>query len=556
MSNIQSGIVQIISSYVKLDIIKPFKTLNSGEATGTGFFIDKNHILTCAHVIVNAVQLHITIPQEGKTKYPVKLKSICFDRDMAILYIEDLPIITDEMICILNDSIPEQGMSVRVIGYPHGSNSPLSTAGIISGRSGRYIQTDASLNPGNSGGPLILPLDKNNKINVIGINTAIYSRELSDGIGYATPITDFIKIKKKMLNTTNINKIELINEPQLYCEFNNVSNDMIEFFKQKSKFKIDNVNMKAQKQQVITKMLEQHPKILKNILLKKMEKINIQDVEQQKNNESLNGYYLKKILEISPFYNILKPGDILCEFDNHKLDNNGEILLNNEKIDIFDIMTKYDFEDKIKIKYYSNGKVNSSTITLKETNKIKIKQIYTQIDEIEYEIFGGMIIMNLILNHKNSGYLKSISNENKINLLNLTNEDSPTILNDYLIITNILEGSMINSLDVFDNGEILTHINDVEIKNIEEFREQILKLNLKNKFVTFKTYTDKFVVVNLKKIIDEERFLSSKHNYKISKLYDKFFDKIGDTSTSILFDIMNKPEIKNCIKQFIDKKNI
>lgn len=158
------------------------------SSLGSGVIIDKSGIIvTNNHVIADADEIRVALSDGREFISKVLLKDERFD--VAILKIEgneDFP-----TLAIGNSDALEVGDLVLAIGNPFGVGQTV-TSGIISALArnqigvsdfGFFIQTDAAINPGNSGGALI---DMNG--NLIGINTAIYSRSGgSNGIGFAIP---------------------------------------------------------------------------------------------------------------------------------------------------------------------------------------------------------------------------------------------------------------------------------------------------------------------------------------------------------------------------------
>ncbi len=158
-----------------------------GQGVGTGFIVDaKGTIVTNFHVVNKADS--ITVTMSDGTKMPAKLMGGDEKTDLAVLKVESdkaLPFVT------FGDATKVRvGQPVMAVGNPFGLGGTVTT-GIVSAR-GRdiqsgpfddYIQTDAAINRGNSGGPLF---DMEGK--VIGINTAIYSPTGgSVGLGFAIP---------------------------------------------------------------------------------------------------------------------------------------------------------------------------------------------------------------------------------------------------------------------------------------------------------------------------------------------------------------------------------
>src|SRR5271163_1739596 len=154
---------------------------------GSGVIVSPDgYILTNNHVVGNAEEIHVTL--YDKREFTAKVIGKDAKTDLGLIKIdakEPLPVAP------LGDSnTADVGDWVIAIGNPFNVGMTV-TAGIVSAK-GRilggdyddFIQTDASINPGNSGGPLI-----NTRGEVIGINTAIYSRTgANNGIGFAIPI--------------------------------------------------------------------------------------------------------------------------------------------------------------------------------------------------------------------------------------------------------------------------------------------------------------------------------------------------------------------------------
>ena len=152
---------------------------------GSGFIIDKaGYVVTNNHVIEDADQISVLLEDDTVLEAPLSGRDEKVD--IALLKVEakkDLPTVAWG-----NSNIARVGDWVLAIGNPFGLSGTVTT-GIISARSrdikaGQYddfIQTDASINRGNSGGPLF-----NMEGQVIGVNTAIFSPSGgSVGIGFA-----------------------------------------------------------------------------------------------------------------------------------------------------------------------------------------------------------------------------------------------------------------------------------------------------------------------------------------------------------------------------------
>jgi len=162
------------------------------EGAGSGFVIDaRGYILTNYHVVAGAQTIEVILGDQSR--YPAKFIGADQRNDVALVKID--PKGKQLKVLPLGDSATLQvGQKVLAIGDPFGFQSTLTT-GVVSalGRTvqtsqttfiDEAIQTDASINRGNSGGPLI-----NTHGEVIGINSAIYTPSgTTAGIGFAIPI--------------------------------------------------------------------------------------------------------------------------------------------------------------------------------------------------------------------------------------------------------------------------------------------------------------------------------------------------------------------------------
>ncbi|MGH9736320.1 MAG: S1C family serine protease [Candidatus Acidiferrales bacterium] len=173
------------------------------EGAGSGFLIDNDgHILTNYHVVQGTQTIQVTFGD--RSTYKARLIGADTANDIALIQIDTKG--PKRVPLPLGDSRKLQvGQRVLAIGNPFGFQSTLTT-GIVSalGRTVQTsdstfiddaIQTDAAINRGNSGGPL---LDSHGQ--VIGINSAIYSPSgTTAGIGFAIPISTARRVAQDLI---------------------------------------------------------------------------------------------------------------------------------------------------------------------------------------------------------------------------------------------------------------------------------------------------------------------------------------------------------------------
>ena len=174
------------------------------EGAGSGFIIDdQGHIITNYHVVDGATSINVSLA-DGR-ELTAKRVGIDPRNDVALLKV-DVPAETLKAVELGSSSTLKVGQRAIAIGNPFGQFGQTLTTGVVSalnrslkGPDGReitgMIQTDAAINRGNSGGPL---LDSSGK--VIGINTAIFSPSgTSSGVGFAVPVSTLERLLPDLL---------------------------------------------------------------------------------------------------------------------------------------------------------------------------------------------------------------------------------------------------------------------------------------------------------------------------------------------------------------------
>ncbi|MFB0826805.1 DegQ family serine endoprotease [Chromobacterium violaceum] len=176
------------------------------SSLGSGFIISRDgYVLTNAHVVARADK--ITVKLNDKREFQARVIGSDARSDVALLKIDaqNLPVVR-----MGDPKSLKVGQWVLAIGSPFGFENT-ATSGIVSGKNRmlpdesavQFIQTDAAVNPGNSGGPLF-----NLKGEVVGVNSQIYSRSGGFmGISFAIPIdtamnvADQLKAKGKVIRS-------------------------------------------------------------------------------------------------------------------------------------------------------------------------------------------------------------------------------------------------------------------------------------------------------------------------------------------------------------------
>ncbi len=202
----------------------PQQQMPPERAIGSGFIISSNgYILTNAHVVDGAA--HVTVKLTDRREFQAKVIGMDKRSDVALLKIaaHGLPAVR-----FGDPSKIKPGQWVVAIGSPFGFDNTV-TAGVISATARAlpgednyvpFIQTDAAVNPGNSGGPLF-----NMQGQVIGINSQIYSRTGGFmGMSFAIPINIALNVKDQLL------KFGTVRRSRIGVEVQDVNQQLAESF--------------------------------------------------------------------------------------------------------------------------------------------------------------------------------------------------------------------------------------------------------------------------------------------------------------------------------------
>jgi len=163
------------------EISKAVYKVNTAGGSGTAFYLKNLGIFVTNQHVVNGFKT-VSVEDHNKNRYLAQVIQINPDADLAFLRTTEAFDTPDLSIDAVN--LPQARDKVYVLGFPFGMPFTI-TEGIVSAprqlMNGRYfIQTDAAVNPGNSGGPVI-----NAEGEVIGVTTAKFNN--ADNVGFAIP---------------------------------------------------------------------------------------------------------------------------------------------------------------------------------------------------------------------------------------------------------------------------------------------------------------------------------------------------------------------------------
>lgn len=422
--NFENYIVKISVKLRQIDFNHPLNLSDTTQSTGTGFFITNKLILTCFHVIKGSININIFYKQNNELTATVK--HIFPDDDLAIIELNDT--INDAK--IFENKIINQRYDgdVFTIGFPLNSTAIKVTKGIISGYQDSLIQTDAALNPGNSGGPLVI--FENNSYKVIGINVSKILLK-AEKTGFVVPLYRFNIIYPNFLS----NKV--IQKPLLLFEYQKIKQNRL------------------------------RQELFKNTQYKNGIRITIIN----------KNYYLSKYF---------KENDILLAINNNDIDNNGYVKFDffPDKIIIDDIGLWFKTNDIVSFTVLDPKTLKINTYNIKlEIIDNKLFNYYF-FDDQSYFINNNGLVLSILSNQ----HIINIKQLNVLPALIIKIIEKKFLQDDDFIVylSDIDYKNIKNKKLDYPIGNIITEINDKTFTNLQEFND-IIKNNI-TKIKTFENH--------------------------------------------------------------------
>ena len=448
MNNWENIVVRINSIVQNNDFNHPLNKFDTFSVSGSGFFISKKLILTCYHVIEGSLSIYISFKEMNDIK--CKIVNVFPDDDLAVISIPDD--VTLDNIILKNKVINDKNqilneLLVFAVGFPLGSKNIKATKGSISGFQDSLIQTDAALNSGNSGGPLII-LNSENQYEIIGVNASKQSGE-AEKTGYAIPIKRFLNIWMEDY------KEIIIRRPLLLFDYQIIIQD--EF---------------------------------KQIIF---------------NNTKMNGIKVTIINENYYLYKYLKEGTIIISINDNYIDNNGNVKIEDypEKVSISDFGLWFKSQDKIKLGIFKNNVETNIEFNLEiiKTNLLYYCNLPNYHNKTIDNISDYPINIFPTFHENNHDYHDYYIENNGLVLSIITNQHFKKLKELEISLSNIikifgrfsqqndlftvylcdLDHSKINKkFNKYPKNEIIIKINDHKFNNYDEFieltKEKITKI--------------------------------------------------------------------------------
>ena len=465
----QNSVVQVFAQVGKFNWKEPYKIGDQFENRGTGFFVNEyGYIVTNYHVIHEAKVIWIQMPALGRKIIHAHVVGFCPDSDIALLSVfkEGHDEIKGKLgnipFLALGDSdTVKRTNSVMALGYPLGHHILKSTIGIVSGMASdggiSLIQITAPVNPGNSGGPLIT-----NFGSVIGITVA--ANVMAQNVGYAIPINEL------KLIFDDLQKQRLLRKPFIGVLFHNANDDQAKFL----------------------------------------------------GNPVPAGFYVKQVLKDTLMEKAgIQVGDMLYMFNGHKIDAYGEAQVpwSSDRVLLRDLISRISIGDLVSMVFYRKGEKKEVNFKMEPPPVYPIRPIFPGYESIDYEVIGGMVIMELADNHLP---FLGLINPDLVKYMKIENKTEPI-----LVITHILPGSYAIQIRCLKEGQCIETVNGQAVKNLNDFRVALRK-SMETNLLSIETQDKTLAVFEFRAMLKDEEKLAVSFAYPLSVSMAKLMQEVED----------------------------
>ena len=343
--SVKKALVKVYTSHQLFDYLSPWQYGKSANSTATGFIIDGERIITNAHAVLNSKFLQVRKEGDSK-KYKAVVKFTSEEYDLALVEIEDKSFFNGTVPLKLG-TLPEIQEKLTVYGYPLGGDKLSTTQGIVSrmehntytltNRKFLIGQTDAAINSGNSGGPVV------SKGKVVGV--AFSGLNSADNIGYFIPVN----ILNNFLEDIKDGKYD--GAPFLGIDWSEVESPS-------------------------------HRRML-----------GIED--------KTGGILIKKVFKNSPFEGVLQKNDVLMKLDNYPIEYDGTVeFRKNEKTDFIYVNQQKKYGDSLSYEIIRDKKTKTGQVKLnKKDIEYTVVTDVTIETPPSYMVYGGLLFEPLTSNY-------------------------------------------------------------------------------------------------------------------------------------------------------------
>lgn len=344
-ADVREAMVKIFAVQNRPDYTNPWNMFGPASLSGSGCVISGNRILTNAHVVSDNTFIQVRLFGQSR-KYAAKVLAVSHEADLALLTVDDPGFFKGVKPLEIGELAKVQ-QAVVVYGFPQGGDALSTTTGVVSRIEHQVyahsmldllaVQIDAAINPGSSGGPVLVD-DK-----IIGVAMQFLGN--SENIGYMVPVP----VINHFLDDLKDRQYDGFPEDGIFCQ------------------------------------------TMDNDGLRKMYGL--------KNDQS--GCLVYRIIPGSPAEGLVVPGDVVMRIDGHKVADDGTVEFRpKERTSLNYYVQAHQVGDEMKLNILRNGRDEEVKLKLKLPVGVNQLVPLEQYDvQPTYFIYGGLVFSPLTVNY-------------------------------------------------------------------------------------------------------------------------------------------------------------
>ena len=450
------SVVKLFITQQSWKVNQPWSKSRAHQGTCTGFFI-KEGILTNAHCIADATYIEVEVPGVAD-KIETRAIAVNHQTDLALLQPLNDPRVSN-ISFIEFDDLPDLREKVVTVGYPNGGRQVSYTEGVVSridvmryvhsNIAAPLVQTDASINSGNSGGPVFS--DKTGSC----LGVATQKSSAGEGLGYFIPTT----IIGQFLEDIKDGTVDGI--PSISAYFQTLENP-------------------AARQQL-----------------------------KMKNSQS--GIRIRNITKDGTLDNILQENDVLLSIEGQTILNDGRVpFKDNGRIWLGYHVAKKQVGDTLKLSYSRDGEINDIEVILKPFRLTLVPRLPQYDKQPNYYVAGGLLFIAVEQRYlwswgRNWSKVLPIGLKSKLGVI-YGHQD----LEQLVVISEVFDASVNKGYSGEIENIRVTNVNGKDILRLSDIREAFEDNSDEFHFITLDGGIN--VVLNRSRAIKEDAEIRTRYD--------------------------------------------
>jgi len=457
-ADVREAMVKIFAVQNRPDYTNPWNMFGPGSLSGSGCVISGNRILTNAHVVSDNTFIEVRLFGQSK-KYEAKVLAVSHEADLALLTVAD-PEFYKGVEPLEIGELAQVQQAVVVFGFPQGGDALSTTTGVVSRIEHQVyahsmlsllaVQIDAAINPGSSGGPVLV----DNKI----IGVAMQYLGNSENIGYMVPVP----IINHFLDDLKDGHHDGFPEDGIYCQ--TMDNDGLR----------KRYGMKSDQ----------------------------------------SGCLVYRLTPGSPAEKVVKPGDVVMQIDDHKIADDGTVEFRpKERTNLNYYVQAHQLGDEMKLNILRNGLDEQVKLKLDlpvgENQLVPLEQYDVQ---PTYFIYGGLVFAPLTVNYLKTWGATWFANAPKNLVASFQFDQLSKVGEEIVVLTRVLPDEV--NRGYHNSGDYrIAKVNDQPINNLKDLI-RIVEGSRDEPFVTFTDRWGAAVVLDRKSVEARKHEILDKYRIK------------------------------------------